>query len=65
MTDRDERLARTFVEAADTLGAPFDLLEFLSGLARSCVDLFETVEAAVLVDGGSGSTGGGVVLPRG
>ena len=56
VTDRDERLARTFVEAADTLGTPFDLPRFLSGLTRSCVDLFEAVEAAVMVDAGSGST---------
>ena len=65
MTDRDERLARTFLDAADTLGAPFDLLEFLSGLARSCVDLFETVEAAVTGRRRVGLQGGGVVLPRG
>jgi GAF domain-containing protein len=48
--DRDERIAQAFVAAADTLAERFDLAMFLAGLAQRCVELFETVEAGVLVE---------------
>jgi GAF domain-containing protein len=47
--DRDVLLARTFVEVADTLVDEFDIVDFLSGLATRCVELFDTVEAGLMV----------------
>lgn len=47
--DRDGLLARTFVEVADTLVDEFDIVDFLSGLATRCVELFDTVEAGLMV----------------
>jgi GAF domain-containing protein len=49
VTDREVLLARTFVEVADTLVDEFDIVEFLSGLATRCVELFDTVEAGLMV----------------
>ena len=49
MTAREVLLARTFVEVADTLVDEFDVVDFLSGLATRCVELFETVEAGLMV----------------
>ena len=52
MERRDEWLARTFVELADTLVADYDVVDFLSTLSERCVELLETVEVGlVLVDG--------------
>ena len=52
---RDEWLARTFVELADTLVADYDVVEFLSTLSERCVELLETVEVGlVLLDGRGG-----------
>ncbi len=53
--ERDALLARTFVEVADTLVAEFDVVEFLSGLATRCVELFDTVEAGLMVAEAPGS----------
>lgn len=47
--DRDALLAKTFVEVADTLVRPFDVVDFLSGLATRCVELFGTVEAGLMI----------------
>jgi GAF domain-containing protein len=55
VTDRDELLARTFVEVADTLVRGFDIVDFLSSLALRCVELFETVEAGLMVAESPGS----------
>lgn len=49
MDDREEWLARTFVELADTLVADFDLIEFLSMLAERCVELLGPVEVGLLL----------------
>ena len=48
MDNREEWLARTFVELADTLVNDFDVAEFLHTLATRCVELFE-VDAAGLM----------------
>jgi GAF domain-containing protein len=49
VTEREVLLARTFVEVADTLVDDFDIVDFLSGLATRCVELFDTVEAGLMV----------------
>jgi transcriptional regulator with GAF, ATPase, and Fis domain len=46
--DREQMLAATFVELADTLVADFDVVDFLHGLADRCVRLLD-VEAAGLM----------------
>ncbi len=51
MDNRDEWLARTFVELADTLVADFDLIEFLSMLADRCVELLGTAEVGLVLVG--------------
>jgi GAF domain-containing protein len=51
MDSREEWLARTLVELADTLVADFDLIDFLSALVERCVELLDTAEVGlVLVD---------------
>jgi GAF domain-containing protein len=51
---RDEWLARTFVELADTLVADFDLIEFLSMLADRCVELLGAAEVGLVLAGPRG-----------
>jgi ANTAR domain/GAF domain len=46
--DREQMLAATFVELADTLVADFDVVDFLRGLADRCVGLL-AVDAAGLM----------------
>jgi transcriptional regulator with GAF, ATPase, and Fis domain len=48
VTDTDRRVARTFVELADTLVVGFDVIEFLELLASRCAELL-AVDAAGLV----------------
>jgi GAF domain-containing protein len=45
---REQRLARVFVELADTLVAQFDVIDFLHTLTERCVELLE-VDAAGLM----------------
>src|SRR3984885_6010549 len=45
----EERLARTFVELADTLVGGFDLMEFLHMLTERCVELLEVDAAGLLL----------------
>ncbi|HXN62961.1 MAG TPA: GAF and ANTAR domain-containing protein [Acidimicrobiales bacterium] len=54
MDSRDEWLARTFIELADTLVADFDLIEFLSMLADRCVELVGTAEVGLVLVGPHG-----------
>ena len=54
MDSRDEWLARTFIELADTLVADFDLIEFLSMLADRCVELVGTAEIGLVLVGPRG-----------
>ena len=54
MDNRDEWLARTFVELADTLVADFDLIEFLSMLAERCVELLGASEVGLVLAGPRG-----------
>ena len=54
MDNRDEWLARTFVELADTLVADFDLIEFLSMLADRCVELLRSAEVGLALAGPRG-----------
>jgi GAF domain-containing protein len=50
----DERLARTFVELADTLVAGFDLIEFLKTLTERTVELLAVDAAGLLLADGEG-----------
>jgi hypothetical protein len=47
MDNREEWLARTFVELADTLVADFDLIEFMSVLVERCAELLESAEVGL------------------
>ena len=49
MDTREEWLARTFVELADTLVADYDVVDFLSTLAERCAELLETVEVGIVL----------------
>jgi len=49
MTSRDNLLATTFVEMADTLVDDFDVVELLSHLGRRSVELFDAAAAGVLL----------------
>ncbi|WP_410599776.1 ANTAR domain-containing protein [Amycolatopsis sp. lyj-90] len=49
MANREERLAATFVELADTLVSNFDLVELLDLLAIRCTELLSVSAAALLL----------------
>jgi transcriptional regulator with GAF, ATPase, and Fis domain len=49
MDKREEWLARTFVELADTLVADYDVVDFLSTLAERCIELLESVEVGLVL----------------
>lgn len=49
MTDREQRLAQTFVEMADTLVSEFDVAEFLYRLVDRCTELFEADESGLVM----------------
>jgi GAF domain-containing protein len=54
MSSRQELLARTFVELADTLVDEFDVVELLAHLAERCVELFDAAAAGLLVTDATG-----------
>ena len=55
MNDQHEqRLARVFVELADTLVDDFDVLEFLSMLVERCVELLDVAAAGVVLTDNKG-----------
>ncbi|HWC38098.1 MAG TPA: GAF and ANTAR domain-containing protein [Acidimicrobiales bacterium] len=47
---REELLARTFVELADTLVNDYDVIDFLELLAQRCVALLTIEEAGIVLD---------------
>ncbi len=53
--DREQLLATTFVELADTLVADFDVVDFLHGLADRCVGLLEVGAAGLMLADQRGS----------
>lgn len=52
---REHRIARTFVELADTLVDDFDLTDFMHMLVEHCVDLLDVAAAGVLLTDQRGS----------
>lgn len=53
--DREQRLAETFVELADTLVDDFDVIDFLQVLAARSVELLEVAAAGIMLADQSGS----------
>jgi hypothetical protein len=49
--DREQRLAETFVELADTLTDEFDVIDFLQVLAARCVELLDVAAAGIMLAG--------------
>ena len=52
---REQRLAETFVELADTLVDDFDVIDFLHVLAGRCVELLEVAAAGIMLADQDGS----------
>ncbi|OKI02173.1 hypothetical protein A6A06_13945 [Streptomyces sp. CB02923] len=46
---REDKIAQTFVELADTLVADFDVIDFLQQLTVRCRDIFAVTDAAVVL----------------
>lgn len=53
--DREQRLAETFVELADTLTDDFDIIDFLQVLAARCVELLDVAAAGIMLADQAGS----------
>jgi hypothetical protein len=53
--DREQRLAETFVELADTLVDDFDVIDFLQVLAARCVELLDVAAAGIMLADQGGS----------
>lgn len=53
--DREQRVAMTFVELADTLVDDFDMIEFLQVLAARCVELLGVAAAGIMLADQDGS----------
>lgn len=54
MADREQRLAQTFVELADSLVNDFDVAEFLYRLVDRCTELFDADESGLVMTEPSG-----------
>jgi hypothetical protein len=52
--DREQRLAETFVQLADTLIDDFDVIDFLQVLAARCVELLNVAAAGIMLAGQGG-----------
>jgi GAF domain-containing protein len=55
MVTREDRLAQTFVELADTLVEDFDVVDLLARLGERCVELFDAAAAGLLLADGQGA----------
>lgn len=55
VNNREQRLAETFVELADTLVADFDVIDFLQVVAGRCVELLDVAAAGMVLADASGS----------
>ena len=53
--DREQRLAETFVELADTLVADFDVIDFLQVVAGRCVELLDVAASGLVLADAGGS----------
>jgi hypothetical protein len=53
--NREQRIAETFVELADTLVADFDVIDFLQMVAARCVELLDVAATSVVLADQSGS----------
>lgn len=53
--DREQRIAETFVELADTLVADFDVIDFLQVVAARCVELLDVAAAGLVLADQAGS----------
>ena len=62
MDNREEWLARTFVELADTLVADFDLIDFMSALVERCAELLGSAEVGLAWPPPGRAPGHGVVF---
>jgi GAF domain-containing protein len=54
MDGREEWLARTFVELADTLVADFDVIDLMSVLVERCAELLESTEVGLALASAAG-----------
>ncbi|MGI9016441.1 MAG: GAF and ANTAR domain-containing protein [Euzebya sp.] len=54
MAPREALLIDTFVELTDTMVSEFDVLDFLSGLASRCVELFDVTDAGLMLTDNDG-----------
>lgn len=52
---REQRLATTFVDLADSLVEDFDVVDLMMLLAERCVELLEAAAAGLLLDDGHGA----------
>jgi transcriptional regulator with GAF, ATPase, and Fis domain len=52
---REQRVAETFVQLADTLVDDFDVIEFLDFLAARCVELLDVAASGIMLGGQDGS----------
>jgi len=55
INNREQRIAETFVELADTLVADFDVIDFLQMVAARCVELVEVTATGVVLADSSGA----------
>ena len=53
--NREQRVAETFVQLADTLVDDFDVIDFLHFLAARCVELLDVAAAGIMLAGQDGS----------